>query len=196
MRKIVFSLSVSLDGFFETSDGSIDWHLVDDELHTHFNEELARSGAFLEGRRTYELMEEFWPNADQDPALPAPMAEFAGIWRRMPKVVYSRTLESVGPNATIVRSVVPAEVRALRESAGGDLVVGGPDLTATFRRLDLIDEYRLYVHPVLLGTGRPWFRPEDDLTALDLLDTRRFGNGVVMLRYAVRGRRPADHTIG
>ena len=87
MRKIVMSLSVSLDGFFEGPDGEIDWHLVDDELHEHFNAELSRMGAFLDGRRTYELMAEFWPTADQDPASSAPMVEFARIWRDMPKIV-------------------------------------------------------------------------------------------------------------
>ncbi|MFD1151831.1 dihydrofolate reductase family protein [Saccharothrix hoggarensis] len=187
MRKIVFMLAVSLDGFFETLDGSIDWHRVDDELHRHMNADLAAMGAFLEGRRTYELMEEFWPNADQDSSIPASMAEFAEIWRGTPKVVYSRTLESVGPNATIVRDVVVDEVLALKASASGDLVVGGPDLASTFRRLGLVDEYRVYVQPVLLGRGRPWLQPEDDKTDLDLVETRVFGNGVVLLRYRVGG---------
>ncbi|MCE7000454.1 dihydrofolate reductase family protein [Saccharothrix sp. S26] len=185
MRKIVVWLSVSLDGFFEAPDGSIDWHLVDDELHEHMNAELSRMGAFLEGRRTYELMADVWPEVGQDPAYSAPMVEFARIWLRMPKVVYSRTLASAGWNATIARSVVPEEVRALQSSADGDLVVGGPNLTSTFRRLDLVDEYRLYVHPVLLGRGRPLFGPEDRKTDLDLVESRAFGNGVALLRYAV-----------
>src|SRR5687767_11305828 len=116
-------------------------------------------GAFLEGRRTYELMEAHWPTADEDPDASAPEREFARIWRGMPKVVYSRTLATAGPNATIVRDVVAEEVRALKASARGDLVVGGPDLAASFRRLGLVDEYRVYVHPVLLGRGRPMFGP-------------------------------------
>ncbi|MER5265955.1 dihydrofolate reductase family protein [Actinosynnema sp. NPDC002837] len=186
MRKIVYSLSVSVDGFFEDLDGSIDWHLVDEELHEHFNTVFAEMGAFLEGRRTYELMEAHWPTADEDPDASAPEREFARIWRGMPKVVYSRTLATAGPNATIVRDVVAEEVRALKASARGDLVVGGPDLAASFRRLGLVDEYRVYVHPVLLGRGRPMFGPEDDKADLDLVETRAFGNGVVLLRYRVR----------
>ncbi len=101
----------------------------------------------------------------------------------MPKIVYSRTLERAGWNTTIVREVVPEEVRALKEQPGGDLVLGGADLARTFRRLDLIDEYRLYVHPVLLGRGRPLFG-SDDTVDLRLTGTRTFGNGVVLLSYA------------
>ncbi|MFI9009118.1 dihydrofolate reductase family protein [Actinosynnema sp. NPDC053489] len=187
MAKIVLSLSVSLDGFFEAEDGAIDWHRVDEELHSHFNAELGRMGAFLSGRRTYELMADYWPTADEDPDAPAPVAEFAGIWRDMPKVVYSRTLGSAGWNSTVVRSVVPEEVRALKSSATGDLALGGPDLAATFRRLGLLDSYRVYVHPVLLGRGRPWLAPEDDRADLELVGTRAFGNGVVLLHYDVRG---------
>lgn len=186
MRKIVYSLSVSVDGFFEGVDGSIDWASVNDELHEHFNAEFAPMGGFLEGRRTYELMEGHWPTADQDPNASAPEVEFARIWRGMPKVVYSRTLQAAGPNATIVRDVVAEEVLALKASASGDLVVGGPNLASSFRRLGLIDEYRVYVHPVLLGRGRPMFGPEDDKADLDLAETRAFGNGVVLLRYRVR----------
>lgn len=183
MRRIVAHISVSLDGYFEGPDGDISWHLVDEELHQHMNDELRTRGAFLEGRRTYELMEAFWPTADQDPANAGAMAEFASIWRDVPKIVYSRTLTSVGPNATLVRHVDAVEVRALQGEPGGDLVVGGADLVAEFRRLELIDEYRLYVHPVLVGRGRHFFGPADALTPLRMIETRTFGNGVVMLRH-------------
>jgi dihydrofolate reductase len=188
MRKIIFSLSVSVDGFFEGPDGEIDWHVVDDELHQHMNSWLGRMGAFLSGRRTYALMAEYWPTADRDPASTGPEVEFAGIWREMPKIVYSSTLEWAGWNTTIVRDVVVDEVLALKASPGGDLVVGGPDLASAFRRHGLIDEYRLYVHPVLIGRGRPMFGPEDRRTDLDLIGTRTFGTGVVMQRYRVGGR--------
>lgn len=183
MRKIVFILSVSLDGFFEGPDGDLGWHLVDDEVHSHFNELLGAMSAFIEGRRTYELMEAFWPTADQDPDNTGPMVEFAGIWRATPKIVYSRTLETVGDNATIVREVVPDDVRALRAEPGGDMAIGGPVLARTFMEHDLIDEYRLYIHPVILGRGRPLFTPSDQPVGLRLVETRAFGNGVVLLRY-------------
>ncbi|MPZ27252.1 MAG: dihydrofolate reductase [Micromonosporaceae bacterium] len=183
MRKIILMMSVSVDGFFEGPDRELDWHLVDDELHSHFNEQLSAMGAFLSGRVTYELMAGFWPTADQDPASTGPFVEFARIWRDMPKVVYSRTLERADWNATVVRDVVVEEVRELKAQPGGDLVLGGADLAATFMRHDLIDEYRLYVHPVVIGQGRPLFRPSDLTIGLRLAETRTFGNGVVLLRY-------------
>ena len=183
MGKVVLMASVSLDGFMEAPGGDLSWHLVDDELHTHFNQLLAAMGAFLEGRVTYELMETFWPTADTDPANAGPMAEFAAIWRDTPKVVYSRTLARAGPNATIVRDVVPAEVMALKAQAAGDLALGGAGLAAAFMAHDLVDEYRLYFHPVVLGRGKQLFPPADAPVPLRLVETRTFGTGVVLLRH-------------
>jgi dihydrofolate reductase len=183
MRKIVLHMSVSLDGFFEGPDHDLSWHLVDEELHTYFNEQLAPMSAFLDGRVTYELMAEFWPTADADPESSGPMKEFAGIWRDMPKIVFSRTLERADWNATIRREVDADEIRALKQEPGGDMAVGGADLAETFRRHDLIDEYRLYVHPVLLGRGRQLFGPADAPRDLRLVETRTFGNGVVLLHH-------------
>ena len=185
MRKVILTMSVSLDGFIEGPNREIDWHMVDEELHHHFNEQLAAMGAFLSGRVTYELMAEFWPTADTDPSSTPPMVEFAGIWRDMPKIVYSRTLDAAGWNSTVVRDVVPEEIMALKAQPGGDLALGGADLAAAFMRNDLIDEYRLYVHPVVLGRGKPLFEPSDTTVTLRLIETRTFGNGVVHLRYRV-----------
>ncbi len=183
MRKIILMMSVSLDGFFEGPNREIDWHTVDDEVHRHFNQELAAMGAFVEGRVTYELMDDFWPTADADPSAPEPVVEFARIWRDMPKIVFSRTLQRADPNTTIKREVMVEDVMALKAQPGGDLALGGANLAATFRRLDLIDEYRISVHPVLIGRGRPLFQESDTRTYLQLTDTRTFGNGVVQLRY-------------
>ena len=183
MRKVILWMMVSLDGFIEGSDGGLDWHRVDDELHNHFNQELAQMGAFLDGRLSYQLMADFWPTADQDPANSATTAEFAAIWRDMPKLVYSRTLERADWNATVVRDVVPEEVLALKAQHGGDLVLGGANLAASFLRHDLVDEIRLYVNPVLVGAGKPLFEPSTRRIDLELAETRTFGNGVVMLRY-------------
>jgi dihydrofolate reductase len=186
MGKIVLMMSVSVDGYIEGPDHEIDWHMVDDELHRHFNEQLGAMGAFLSGRVTYELMAGFWPTADQDPSSSEPMAEFARIWRDTPKIVYSRTLERAGWNTTIVREVVPSEVQQLKERTGGDLALGGADLAAAFLRQDLVDEYRIYVHPVRIGRGKPLFAPSGATVQLQLAESRTFGNGVVLLHY----RRP------
>lgn len=183
MRKIVLTMSVSLDGYFEGPHHEIDWHLVDDELHTHFNDELKTMGGFLSGRVTYELMAGFWRYADADAANTGPVAEFAGIWREMPKIVYSRTLQHAEWNTTITREIVVGDVLALKAAPGGDLALGGADVAATFMEHDLIDEYRIYVHPVLLGQGRHLFRSSEAVRDLTLLETRAFGNGVVLLRY-------------
>jgi dihydrofolate reductase len=183
MRRIILMMSVSLDGFIEGPGRELDWHMVDDELHSHFNEQLSAMGAFLDGRVTYELMAGFWPTADTDPSATGPTVEFARIWRDMPKKVFSRTLERADWNATVVRDVVPEEIMELKAQPGGDLVLGGADLAAAFMRHDLIDEYRLYVHPIVLGQGKPLFPPSDTRIDLRLAETRTFGNGVVLLRY-------------
>jgi dihydrofolate reductase len=190
VRNIILMMSVSLDGFIEGPDRELDWHMVDDELHAHFNEQLSQMGAFLNGRVIYELMAEFWPTADADPSSTQPMVEFARIWREMPKIVYSKTLEQAGWNTTVVRDVVPEEVIELKAQPGGDLVLGGADLAATFMRHDLIDEYRLYVHPILIGRGKPLFQPSDDRLSLRLAETRTFANGVALLRYQRPDARP------
>ena len=185
MRNVVLMLSISLDGYVEGPSRELDWPMVDDELHTEFNQQLAAMGAFLDGRVTYEMMAEFWPTADQDPRSTAPMVEFARIWRDMPKIVYSTTLETAEWNTTVVRDVVAEEVMALKAQPGGDLALGGANLAASFMRLDLIDEYRLYVHPVVIGAGTP-LSASGVKQSLELVQTRPFGNGVVLLHY----RRP------
>ncbi|WP_432010008.1 dihydrofolate reductase family protein [Streptomyces cucumeris] len=187
MGKIILTMSVSLDGYFEGPNREIDWHQVDEELHRHFNEHAAAMGAFLSGRVTHELMADFWPTAESDPSCTGVMAEFAEIWREMPKFVFSRTLTHADWNTTVLHEVDVDEIRAMRARLDGDLALGGADLADTFRRLDLIDEYWIYIHPVVLGRGRPLFRPSDTTTALELAGTRTFGNGVVLLHHRRSG---------
>ncbi|RKE17167.1 dihydrofolate reductase family protein [Streptomyces sp. TLI_171] len=186
MSDLVLMMNVSIDGYFEGPGGDLGWQLVDDELHEHFNRRLAAASGFLDGRVTYELMAGFWPTADQDPAASPVVAEFARIWREMPKTVYSRTLQHAEWNTTIVRSVEKEEIIARKAAAPSGLVVGGAGLAAELRRLDLLDEYSIYVHPVVLGRGRPLFEPSDDRTDLVLAETRTFENGVALLRYLRR----------
>ncbi len=119
MRKIVVQMMLSLDGCSEGPDADLSRHRVDDELHAHVNEHLATTSAVVEGRVTYELMEAVWPTADQDPDYPPVMHEFAGTWRAVPEIVFSRTLRQVGPDATLRAEVDPDEIRALKQQPGG-----------------------------------------------------------------------------
>ena len=176
MRRIVVHMGVSLDGFFEGPDHDISWHLVDDEMLTFINEYLATTSAFLFGRVTHRLMVNAWATADQD-------REFPDIYRRIPRIVFSRTLEQDEWATSVHREVDPDEIRALQQQPGGDMTISGADLIATFRKHDLIDEYRLFVNPVLVGRGRRLFESEGMPADLRLAGTRAFGNGVVMLRY-------------
>jgi dihydrofolate reductase len=187
-RKIIVMMSVSVDGFIEGPHGELDWHMVDDELHNHFNEQLGAMSAFLNGRVMYQLMAEFWPTADSDLASTPPMIEFARIWRDMPKIVFSRTLDRADWNTIVVRDVVPEDIRTLTAEPGGDMVLGGADIAATFMKYDLIDEYRIYVHPIVIGQGKALFPRSDTRVDLRFAETRPFGSGVVLLRY----QRPPD----
>ncbi len=183
MNRIVWPMQVSLDGYMEGPNHDISWHRVDAELHQHFNDWMGSAGAFLSGRTTYDLMADYWPTADQNPDADPTEVEFAGIWRDTPKVVYSRTLDHADWNTTIVREVLPDDVRALQEQVDGDLVVGGSRVGSQFLRLGLVDEIRVYVHPVIIGRGTPMFHPQDVHIPLELVATRAFGNGVVLLQH-------------
>jgi dihydrofolate reductase len=185
MGKLVVMMSLSLDGYMEGPDHDISWHMVDEELHTYINEYLRSASAFLQGRVTHELMVDFWPTADEDPSNPAPIREFAGIWRDKPKYVFSKTYDNTDWNTTVLRDVVPEQIAELKARSDGDVELGGANLAATFMRLDLIDEYRLYINPIVIGAGTRLFPPGVEV-ALELVDERRFGNGVVMLRYERR----------
>jgi dihydrofolate reductase len=186
VRKIVLFLSVSLDGFMAGPDGDLSWNRVNEEIHQHFNDVLKEMSCFIEGRVTYELMADFWPTADQDPESTPAMVEFAGIWRDLPKLVYSRTLTDAGWGSTVLREVVPDDVRALKEQPGGDICLGGADLARTFLEHDLVDELRLYVHPALVGAGRRSFETELRRD-WELAESRTFSNGVVLVRYGRQG---------
>jgi dihydrofolate reductase len=178
----VLFMGTSLDGFMAGPDGDLSWHQVDEELHQHFNDVLAEADAFLEGRVTFELMAEHWPTADEQPDATAAERHFARIWRDTPRIVYSRTLESSPWATRIVRDVVPAEVQALKEEGDGELVLGGADLAESFFAHDLVDELRVYVHPVLVGGGARSFGSVPR-GVWRLFETRTFTNGVVLLRY-------------
>jgi dihydrofolate reductase len=191
MGKVVYWMTVSLDGFVETRDGNIDWTMPDEGLFRFHTDSARQLGAFLYGRRTYQLMADFWPTAGLDPSTPERVgelgpelvAEFARVWRAKPKVVFSKTLGSVGHNSRLAREDVAMEVARTKEEVQGDLGVCGPTLAATLMQRGLIDEYRLFVRPIVLGGGKPYFTALDRPIALRLDETRAFEGGVVLLRY-------------
>jgi dihydrofolate reductase len=182
MRKLIYSMGVSLDGFIAGPDGEIDWSAPDEELHRFHNQQTREMGAHLYGRRLYEVMT-FWETADQKPSITEHELEFARIWKDTPKIVFSKTLESVEGNARLVRGDAAEEVARLKEQPGKDLAVGGAGLASTFMKLGLVDEYRLFVSPVVLGAGTPYFPPLDERINLELVEMRTFGSRVVYVRY-------------
>jgi dihydrofolate reductase len=188
MRRIIYSMSVSLDGFVETPQRSIDWVLVDEELHTFFNDQARGMGTSLYGRRMYELMTAFWPTEQAVRSELPYIAEYARIWKDTPKIVFSKTLEKVEWNSRLVREVTAEGITKLKAQPGKDIDIGGPGLASDFIKLGMIDEYRLFVNPVVLGGGLPFFPALTNPIKLRLLETRTFRSGVVYLRYESAGK--------
>jgi dihydrofolate reductase len=185
MRKLIYSMTVSLDGFIAGPGGDIGWSAPDEELHRFHNEQVSELGGHLLGRRLYETML-YWETADQDPSLSEVALEFARIWQPLPKIVFSSTLEQVEGNARLARTSVAEEVAELREQPGGDLGVGGAGLASELIEQNLIDEYLLFFSPVVLGGGTPYFPALQQRIDLELVETRTFGGGIVYVRYARR----------
>lgn len=182
MRNVIYSMGVSLDGFIAGPDGEIDWSAPDEELHRFHNEQARNTGVHLYGRRLYEVMR-YWETAEQNPSAPEHELEFARVWKQTPKIVFSRTLERVEGNARLVRDNIADEVARLKQQPGNDIAVGGAGLASAFMKLGLIDEYRPFVHPVVVGGGTPYFPPLNQRINLRLLETRTFGSGVAYSRY-------------
>ncbi len=182
-RKISYMYNVSLDGFIEDSDGELDWGISNEDTYTFINALQSTVDLNIYGRRTYALMAAYWSTADQDTSLPPYRLEFARNWQRTPKVVFSKTLEAVAPNVRLVRGSIAGEVARLRAQPGQDISVAGATLAAQFMELDLIDEFQLFVNPVVLGGGKPMFPPLANRIHLRLIESRSFTSGLVFLRY-------------
>ena len=157
--------------------------MVDEELHTWFNDQERSFEASLYGRRLYELMSAHWPTAESDPAATPATLEFARIWNAKPIIVFSSTLDRVDGNRRLVRGDVGEELARLRTEFAGDLNVGGPTLASSFIRRGLVDEYRMVVHPVVLGAGTPFFPPVETPIRLRLTESRSFESGVTYRSY-------------
>ena len=185
MRKVIYAIQVTLDGFFEGPNGELDWAIVDEELHKHFNDQESRYDFHLYGRRLYEIMSAFWPTADEDPTVPDYVIEYAHIWKEMPKIVFSKSLDKVEWNSRLVKGDAGEEIRKLKSQPGKDLSIGGAEFASSMLKLGLIDECEVYVNPIVLGSGKRIFTGFENPVDLQLLETYTFGSGVVRLRYRV-----------
>jgi len=173
MAKLAFGMNLSLDGYVDH-----DKMPTNPTLFRHWIEQVRGVAGSVYGRRMYEIMR-YWD--DDDPAWDADLRAFADAWRRQPKWVVSRSLKAVGPNATLVEGDLEAAVRGLKDRLDGEIAVSGPDLARSLTDLGLIDEYRLYFHPFVLGQGVPFFagpRPP-----LHLVASERIGEDVIRLTY-------------
>jgi dihydrofolate reductase len=184
MARLTYSAITSLDGYVADKDGNFDWAAPDEELHTFVNDLERRAGTHLYGRRMYEVMA-FWETAHTAADLPRFMRDYAEIWQAADKVVYSRTLEKATSARTrIERDFDPEAVRQMKAQAKRDITVGGPDLAAQAIKAGLVDEFHLFVAPVVVGGGNRAL-PGDVRVNLELMDERRFQSGVVYLHYRV-----------
>ncbi len=185
MAKLIYSAITSLDGYVADEDGNFDWAAPDEEVHTFINDLERPVGTYLYGRRMYEVMVG-WETAHTLAAEPPFMQDFAQIWQAADKIVYSKTLQTVSSARTrIERDFDPEAVRQMKARAGRDISVGGPDLAAQAIKAGLVDEWHLFVTPIVVGGGKRSL-PDDVRVKLELLDERRFEGGVVHLHYLTR----------
>lgn len=183
MGRLIYSLNVSLDGYVETPDHGLEWATIDEELHTWFNDQTRAVGATLYGRRMYELMAGYWPTAADDPDAADVEREFARLWNPLPKIVFSTTLKHVEHNARLARGDIHTVLEEVRREFDGDIDVGGPNLAGQFVRRGLVDEFRLVIHPVVLGAGTPFWPELEAPIPLRLIDTLTFGSGAELRSY-------------
>jgi dihydrofolate reductase len=182
VAKLIYSGIMSLDGYVADEDGTFDWSAPDPEVHEFVNDLERPIGTYLYGRRMYEVMR-YW---ETGPSEPPHVRDYTEIWRSADKIVYSSTLQEVSSARTrIERAFDPEAVRELKASAVHDISIGGAELAGQAIRAGLVDEYHLFLTPVVVGGGTPYL-PDGARVSLELLDEHRFGNGVVHLHYGVR----------
>jgi dihydrofolate reductase len=185
MRSVTYSMGTSLDGYIVGPDGQFDWTVPDEAVFRFWIDEIRGVGVHLLGRRLYETML-YWETADQGPSLDDAELEWAGLWKPLPKVVFSTTLSTVQGNARLASGGLAEEIERLRAEPGeGEIAIGGATLAAEASELGLIDEYRAMVHPVLVGGGIPFFPRRERRVDLELVETRTFSSRFVYLHYRV-----------
>ncbi|MBE2998927.1 dihydrofolate reductase family protein [Nocardiopsis sp. HNM0947] len=185
MGTLVYSMFVSLDGYIEGRDGSLDHLVPDDQLHGFVNEQSRAVAASMYGRRLYEAMAGSWPDVKESPDTPQVDSDFAEAWRATPKYVFSTTLERAEWADRLISEDAAAEAARIKEQVDGEIEVGGADLASFLIGEGLIDEYRLFVFPIILGGRKPFFPDSAAPVGLRLAETRTFDSGVVYLRYLV-----------
>jgi len=188
MRNVFLFMNLSIDGYFEGANHDISWHNVDDEFNKFAVEQLSEADLFLFGRRTYQLMESFWPKAAKDATMSKEDLEIARLINHTNKIVFSRTLDKVEEkenwkNVKLVRAFDPEEIKRLKQQPGKDIGVGGSDLAVSFIKAGLIDEFRFMINPIVIGDGTPIFKGLDTKLRLQLTKTRTFNSGNVLLHY-------------
>jgi dihydrofolate reductase len=188
MRKVTLFVTLSLDGYFEGPHHDISWHHVDDEFNKFAIEEMKQTDLFLFGRRTYQLMEGYWPDAAKDPTISKENLEVANLMNNTNKMVFSRTLLQVEEkenwkNVKLIRKFDPDEIKNWKEQSGKDISIGGSELALSFIKAGLIDEFRFMINPVGIGNGTPIFRGIESKLDLELVKTQIFESGNVLLCY-------------
>jgi dihydrofolate reductase len=185
LAKLIYSMLTSLDGYVADRDGNFEWAMPDDEVHTFVNDLERGVGTYLLGRRMYEVMIP-WETMHTLPDPPPFVLDFAKIWQAADKVVYSTTLEAVSAGRTrIERNFDPEAVREMKAALGHDMTIGGPQLAAQAFKARLVDECHLFLTPIIVGGGKQSL-PDEVRLKLELLDERRFGNGMVYVRYGTQ----------
>ncbi len=184
MRKVIFSIPITLDGYIEGPNRELDWVIPDDELHDFYTQLLKNADLILYGRVTYELMVSYWPTATSDSTIPGSMVRFANTLNPMSKVVFSKTLKNVGWNTKLVDSLIPEEISKMKSEEGRDILLGGgASIAQAFMQHNLIDEFQLVVQPVAIGNGKPLFNGMHDMLKLNLMWSRPFHSGAIALCY-------------
>jgi dihydrofolate reductase len=186
MRKLIFGMNLSLDGYIAATGDDLGWSVPSDELFQWWSDRVGATGLALYGRKLWETMSSHWPTADQQPGATPAEIEFARRWRDMPKVVFSSTTSTVDWNTRPVTGDAVAEITRLKAEDGGPMDIGGATLAGAAMRAGLIDEYVLVTAPALLGGGTPFFTALDSWVNLNLVETRTFPGGVVLTRYETR----------
>ena len=186
MRKLTFGMNVSLDGYTAAPGDDLGWSTPSDELFQWWSDRVGATGLALYGRKLWQTMNSHWPTADQQPGATPAQIEFAHRWQDMPKVVFSSTVDTVDWNARLVTGDAVTEITRLRSEVGGPMDLVGDTLAAAAMRSGLIDEYAVVTHPVLLGSGTPFFTALDHWVNLNLVETRTFPGGVLLTRYETR----------